>query len=59
MKVEKLLEQQFESELVLQCTENGKNQMRLLMDKKRAAAYAREEAIEIFIPDEALLLLTK
>ena len=59
MKVEKLLEQQFESELVLNCREDGGSQMRLLMDKNRAAAYAREAYIEICIPDEALLLLTR
>ena len=57
MAVSRLLEQQFESELILQCDSESKAQMRLLMDKKKAAALAEKEQLTIRIPENALLLL--
>jgi molybdate transport system ATP-binding protein len=57
MWVDHLLEQQFESELILRCDSERKTQLRLLMDKKKAAALAKKEQLTIRIPESALLLL--
>lgn len=57
MKVDRLLEQQFESELILLCDSDNGAQMRLLMDKKKAAQLAENERLTIRIPEHALLLL--
>ena len=57
MTVSHLLEQQFESEIVLDCNGETKSQMRLLMDKEKAYELSRREKLAIRIPDEALLLL--
>ena len=57
MQVDHLLEQQFESELVLRPLE-GDGILRVLMDKKRAEAFSREKMLRVHIPDHALLLLT-
>lgn len=57
LPVAHLLEQQFESELVLRCNPENNIQMRLLMDKKKAAELAKKEQLTIRIPENALLLL--
>lgn len=57
MKVSHLLEQQFESELVLQCGEDGQEQIRILMDKEKAEQLAEYDQVTICIPEHALLLL--
>lgn len=59
MKVNHFMEQQFESELILDCDSEDGTQMRLLMDKKRAEELSRKEKLLIRIPQEALLLLRK
>lgn len=59
MKVDHLMEQQFESELVLACSESSGAQMRLLMDKDRAQHLSECEKLYIRIPEHALLLLRK
>lgn len=65
MKVDHLLEQQFESELVLKCRdvvpeEDGEgNFLRLLMDKAQARNLADHSQLKVSIPDDALLLLRK
>ncbi len=57
MRVSHLMEQQFESELILDCGTEGGTQMRLLMDSEKALRLSREEQLAIRVPDEALLLL--
>ncbi len=57
MQVEHLLEQQFESELVLLCDSEEHVQLRILMDKEKAAGLAKKERLTIRIPESALLLL--
>ncbi|MCD7920878.1 MAG: ATP-binding cassette domain-containing protein [Clostridiales bacterium] len=57
MAVNHLMEQQFESELILDCGGDGGAQMRLLMDKKKASELSQKECLAIRIPEEALLLL--
>jgi len=57
MAVNHLMEQQFESELILGCSGESGVQMRLLMDKKRASELSQKERLAIRIPEEALLLL--
>lgn len=57
MQVDHLMEQQFESELILNCGDEGGTQMRLLMDKGRALELSEQEKLEIRIPEAALLLL--
>ena len=57
MAVSHLMEQQFESEIILDCKGETKCQMRLLMDKKTAYELSRREKLAIRIPEEALLLL--
>ena len=57
MQVDHLLEQQFESELVLRPKE-GDGVLRVLMDKERAEALSREPSLRVHNPDHALLLLT-
>lgn len=57
MSVDHLMEQQFESELILNCGDENGTQMRLLMAKKRALELSRQERLAIRIPEEALLLL--
>lgn len=59
MKVNHIMEQQFESELVLDCDSPDGTQMRLLMDKQRADELVRKEKLTILIPEHALLLLRK
>ena len=65
MMVDHLLEQQFESELVLKCrgTVPGEDSagsfLRLLMDKERAGYLADYAQLRVSIPDDALLLLRK
>lgn len=59
MKVNHIMEQQFESELVLDCDSPDGMQMRLLMDKQRADELAKKEKLLIRIPEQALLLLRK
>ncbi len=51
------LEQQFESELILDCPGGNGAQMRLLMSKEQAAALSRKERVAIRIPEDALMLL--
>ncbi|MCU6763110.1 Sulfate/thiosulfate import ATP-binding protein CysA [uncultured Roseburia sp.] len=58
LKVDHLLEQQFESELVLCPAEGGKGQVRVLLDKQKAKELAEEAFVKVYIPDDALLLLT-
>lgn len=55
--VDHLLEQQFESELILRCGRDGRSQLRLLMDKEKAWNLAQQEQLAVHIPDQALLLL--
>lgn len=55
--VDHLLEQQFESELVLSCGPGKENWLRLLMDKSRALQLSRCQKVKIHIPEEAILLL--
>lgn len=57
MKVDRLIEQQFESELILDCQDGTPARMRLLMDKKKAAELAAREYLHIHIPEHALMLL--
>ncbi|MCD8218261.1 MAG: ATP-binding cassette domain-containing protein [Clostridiales bacterium] len=57
MQVDHLMEQQFESELILNCGDESGTQMRLLMDKGRALELSGQEKLEIRIPEAALLLL--
>lgn len=57
MQVDHLLEQQFESELVLKCNSQNDTWMRLLMDKEKATALAKQQQLTIRIPEDALLLL--
>ena len=57
LKVSHLLEQQFESELVLDCTPEKTAQIRILMEKERAERLSRRESVAIRIPEDALLLL--
>lgn len=57
MKVERLLEQQFESELILKCNSDSGASMRLLMGKEKAEELAQKEQLTIRIPEHALLLL--
>ncbi|MCD8301099.1 MAG: ATP-binding cassette domain-containing protein [Clostridiales bacterium] len=57
MEVSHLMEQQFESELILNCGSDGKTQMRLLMDKEKAFELSHNKQLAIRIPEEALLLL--
>ena len=65
MTVDHMLEQQFESELVLRCREAvpGEDEvqgfLRLLMDKEQARYLADHAKLQVSIPDEALLLLRK
>ncbi len=59
MRVNHLMEQQFESELILDCSSADGTQMRLLMDKKKAERLAGQEKLTIRIPSDALLLLRK
>lgn len=65
MTVDHLLEQQFESELVLRCRESVQkeesegNFLRLLMDKEQARYLADHRKLQVSIPDDALLLLRK
>ncbi len=57
MSVNHMMEQQFESELILDCGEEKGVQLRLLMDKKKAEELSHRERLAIRIPEEALLLL--
>ncbi len=66
MQVSHLMEQQFESELILNCpvsesADAGSSspipQLRILMDKDQAARLAQHPTLLIHIPEEALLLL--
>ncbi|MCD8156998.1 MAG: ATP-binding cassette domain-containing protein [Clostridiales bacterium] len=57
MQVDHLMEQQFESELILNCGDENNTQMRLLMDKDKALELSRQEKLSIRIPEAALLLL--
>lgn len=57
MEVDYLMEQQFESELVLRCDEKSESQMRLLMAKDKAFELSQKEQLTIRIPESALLLL--
>ncbi|MCD8148817.1 MAG: ATP-binding cassette domain-containing protein [Clostridiales bacterium] len=57
MQVDHLMEQQFESELILNCGDENGTQMRLLMDKGRALELSGQEKLKIRIPEAALLLL--
>lgn len=59
MHVVRLLEQQFESELILACGPGESVYMRLLMDKRKAEELAGLQYITIRIPDDALLMLTE
>lgn len=59
LRVVRLLEQQFESELILSCGPDESMQLRLLMDKKKAEYLAGLSYITICIPDSALLMLTE
>ncbi|MCD8364504.1 MAG: ATP-binding cassette domain-containing protein [Clostridiales bacterium] len=59
MQVNHLMEQQFESELILNCGDENGTQMRLLMDKAKALELSRQEELEIRVPEAALLLLRK
>lgn len=59
MRMNHIMEQQFESELVLDCDSADGTQMRLLMEKARAEELAKQETLAILIPEEALLLLRK
>ena len=58
LRVDHLLEQQFESELVLCPAEGKKGQVRVLLDKQKAKELAEEAFVKVYIPDDALLLLT-
>lgn len=57
LAVSHLMEQQFESELVLDCGTDSRSQIRLLMDKKKAESLAEHDRVTICIPEQALLLL--
>ncbi len=57
MRVSHLLEQQFESELVLECGAESETQLRILMDKEKALEFSKREWLAIRIPEDALLLL--
>lgn len=57
LRVSHLLEQQFESELILDCGGESGTQLRLLMDKGKAEQLSRREKVAIRIPENALLLL--
>lgn len=56
MQVDRLLEQQFESELVLKYNQDTSS-LRILMDKEQAEQLAKHAQIRITIPEHALLLL--
>ncbi len=55
LPVHHLLEQQFESELILDCPGGG--QLRVLLNKERAAALAQQGQVMVTIPASAILLL--
>lgn len=57
LRVDHLLEQQFESELILNPGTEGSAKLRLLMEKEKAEKLAAQESIRIYLPEEALLLL--
>lgn len=59
LQVSHMLEQQFESELILNCSSEDNTQLRLLMDKEKAERLSHRERITIHIPEDALLLLRK
>ena len=56
MQVDRLLEQQFESELLLKYNQDTSS-LRILMDKEQAEQLAKHAQIRITIPEHALLLL--
>lgn len=56
MQTDRLLEQQFESELVLKYSTEMMS-LRILMDKEKAEQFAQHEQLRITIPEHALLLL--
>ena len=56
MQTDRLLEQQFESELVLKYSIETMS-LRILMDKEKAEQFAQHEQLRITIPEHALLLL--
>ena len=56
MQTDRLLEQQFESELVLKYSTETMS-LRILMDKEKAEQFAQHEQLRITIPEHALLLL--
>ena len=55
-QMDRLLEQQFESELVLKYSKDTAS-LRILMDKTRAEELAQHEQLQVAIPEDALLLL--
>ena len=57
LQVEHLMEQQFESELVLRAGGEEGGQLRLLMSKERAGKLAQNETLTVQIPESALMLL--
>ncbi len=57
LPVLRLLEQEFESELILGCGVDGKQPLRLLMDKTRAKELAGRRYVRISIPESAVMLL--
>ena len=56
MQMDRLLEQQFESELVLKYNQDTMS-LRILMDKEQAEQLAAHEKLRVTIPEHALLLL--
>lgn len=59
LRVSHLMEQQFESELVLNCNSEDGTQIRLLLEKQKAELLSRRKTLAIRIPEDALLLLRK
>ena len=56
MQMDRLLEQQFESELVLKYNQDTMS-LRILMDKEKAEQLAQHDQVRITVPEHALLLL--
>ena len=57
LHVDHLLEQQFESELVLAGKNDSNSMIRLLMDKEKAERLSRQKTVLVRVPEEALLQL--
>ena len=56
MQMDRLLEQQFESELVLKYNQDTMS-LRILMDKEKAEQLEKHAQVRVTIPEHALLLL--